>query len=150
MNEDTFFAVTDEDPLGPGKAGLYAYNNGADGGYSSSYCWASNIRVAYVDEDNDGVPDDTDNCEEVHNPGQADWNDNGVGDACGDPPPSDTGEPDTGGPGTGDDTGLPGGIKGNIELENLGCGCTTSGGSTRGLLAMPLLCLGLLFGRRRR
>lgn len=34
------------------------------------------------DMDEDGVPDGVDNCAEVPNPGQADFNSNGVGDAC--------------------------------------------------------------------
>jgi hypothetical protein len=34
------------------------------------------------DADNDGVPDSSDNCSGVYNPGQADWNANGKGDAC--------------------------------------------------------------------
>lgn len=34
------------------------------------------------DDDQDGVCDDADNCPSVPNPGQADCNDNGSGDAC--------------------------------------------------------------------
>ncbi len=34
------------------------------------------------DADGDGVPDLTDNCPSVANPGQADWNFDGLGDAC--------------------------------------------------------------------
>lgn len=148
LNDDTFFAVEDPDPLGAGKVGLYAYDSGDDRGQSSSYCWFTSIEVSYVDEDDDGVADDEDNCEEVSNPGQADWNDNGVGDACGDPPPQDTGEPqggDTGGP---DDTDLPPGvIGGNVELEVIGCGCT----STPKRSAVPFAALlGLVALSRRR
>jgi hypothetical protein len=36
------------------------------------------------DQDNDGVPDSSDNCPSVYNPSQADWNANGTGDACDD------------------------------------------------------------------
>ena len=34
------------------------------------------------DLDDDGVPDACDNCPQTWNPGQEDWNGNGVGDAC--------------------------------------------------------------------
>src|SRR6185369_12965780 len=34
-----------------------------------------------VDQDNDGIPDDADNCPDVANPGQEDGNGDGVGDA---------------------------------------------------------------------
>ena len=151
LNGDTFFAVEDPDPLGPGMAGLYAYNSGDDSGRSSSYCWFTSIEVNYVDEDDDGVPDDTDNCEEVSNPGQADWNDNGVGDACGDPPPDDdTGTPqtgDTGNSGGGGDTDVPGSLGGNIDLEVVGCGCSSAPRSS-GLPFAALL--GLVVTLRRR
>jgi Thrombospondin type 3 repeat len=40
---------------------------------------------AVVDTDADGVPDAVDNCVAVANPGQADYDANGAGDAC-DPP----------------------------------------------------------------
>ena len=39
------------------------------------------------DSDGDGVFDDVDNCPLTANPDQADWNNNGVGDVCGDPKP---------------------------------------------------------------
>ncbi|MBN2208217.1 MAG: thrombospondin type 3 repeat-containing protein [Candidatus Coatesbacteria bacterium] len=34
------------------------------------------------DSDNDGIPDDEDNCPNVYNHGQEDWDDDGEGDAC--------------------------------------------------------------------
>jgi len=154
LNGDTFFAVEDADPLGAGKGGMYAYNSGEDGGNQSSYCWINSIDVSYVDEDDDGVPDDSDNCEDVANPNQADWNENGIGDACGDAEPQDTGEPtDTAQPDTGpSDTDLPGGSTGNIELEAMSCGCASQPGSAQGRsrLGALLLLFGLTVRRRRR
>jgi hypothetical protein len=35
-----------------------------------------------IDSDDDGVPDESDNCPETANPGQEDTNSNGIGDAC--------------------------------------------------------------------
>lgn len=152
LNGDTFFAVEDDNPLPAGQAGMYAYNSGEDGGNSSSYCWVSSIEVSYVDEDDDGIPDDTDNCENVSNPGQADWNDNGIGDACGDPEPEDTDEPvDTSVPDTGTGgTGVPPGLTGNIELEAMSCGCSSSSSrsGSRASWGGLVVLLGLVLRRR--
>ena len=41
----------------------------------------------FFDSDGDGVSDNLDNCPLTANPDQADWNNNGVGDVCGDPQP---------------------------------------------------------------
>jgi hypothetical protein len=41
-----------------------------------------NITVKDTDRDGDGVPDSSDNCQDVSNPNQADANNNGIGDAC--------------------------------------------------------------------
>jgi len=149
LNDDTFFVVEDPNPLGAGQTGLYAYNSGDDGGYNTTYCWFSEIRTSYVDEDDDGVADDTDNCEEIANPDQADWNDNGIGDACGDERPEDTGgdtsTPDTSDPG---DTDIPGGLRGDIELEAASCGCSSSKQPT-GLAGLAVMLTGLILSRRR-
>ena len=42
-----------------------------------------------VDTDDDGIPDDVDNCPTVPNPDQADTDGDGIGDACDDTPPPD-------------------------------------------------------------
>ena len=43
--------------------------------------------VCDTDDDGDGVEDSEDNCPLTANPDQADWNNNGTGDVCGDPKP---------------------------------------------------------------
>ena len=43
---------------------------------------SATLTASPLDSDNDGVPDSTDNCPLVFNPGQADTNNDGVGDAC--------------------------------------------------------------------
>ncbi|MBL9120061.1 MAG: hypothetical protein JNL80_09130 [Phycisphaerae bacterium] len=40
------------------------------------------VVIVDTDSDDDGVPDDIDNCDEAANPGQADCNGDGTGDAC--------------------------------------------------------------------
>ena len=40
-----------------------------------------------TDDDGDGVVDSDDNCPLISNADQADWNNNGIGDVCGDPKP---------------------------------------------------------------
>ena len=103
-----------------------------------------------IDEDDDGVIDDEDNCEEDANPDQADDDGDGTGDAC---------DPDFGDD-TGGDSGDTGGDSGdtnsrdtddsdsdafaNESLTGAKCGCDASGG----FAAWPLLAL--LFLRTRR
>ena len=40
------------------------------------------VPVCLPDQDSDGIPNSEDNCPAVFNPGQADFNANGIGDAC--------------------------------------------------------------------
>jgi len=53
------------------------------------------------DNDEDGIPDNQDNCPDVYNPSQADEDQDGIGDAC-DPDSGNQG-PEDGGPDDGDD-----------------------------------------------
>ena len=48
---------------------------------------ASGCADSQKDTDGDGVFDDVDNCPLIANSDQEDWNNNGVGDVCGDPKP---------------------------------------------------------------
>ena len=131
----------DTEPLGAGQSGFHAYNCGGN----SSPCEGVAIYVGYVDEDEDGVADDEDNCEFEANEDQEDSDGDGEGDACDDDwDPEDTGEPtssDTGGPGTGT------GDDDSTKLDAVSpCGCAGTGGPV-----MPLawLGMGLLLWRRR-
>ena len=80
----------DTNPLGAGQAGFYTYQAGQigyeDGGWDDdtpySYACFNSIDVEYVDEDDDDVADDEDNCESVANADQADADSDGIGDAC--------------------------------------------------------------------
>jgi photosystem II stability/assembly factor-like uncharacterized protein len=48
---------------------------------------ANGCSASQKDTDGDGIFDDIDNCPLIANSDQADWNNNGVGDVCGDPKP---------------------------------------------------------------
>ena len=112
------YTDTDTEPLGPGRAGLYAYDTGWDG---QTYAGATDIEVVWFDDDDDGVADDLDNCETVENPEQEDTDGDGVGDAC------DDGS---------DDTGAADGV----QLSD-GCGC--NGAPLAPAMLLPLFALAL-------
>lgn len=133
--------------------GFYGYNqgqysgNGQDDGTSSYYYDAV---LYFQDDDNDSVPDDTDNCEKVANADQADLDNDGIGSACDDAEDVDTGGDTDTGTDTGD-TGNGGGGGGNgddgIGLTAPGdCGCS----STTPAAGAALLALAALASTRRR
>lgn len=148
--------VIDPDLPG-GRAGVYAYDNGVDSPGAPSDVgspgFVSDVRAFAYDDDGDGVPDDEDVCEKVSDPGQADRDRDGLGDAC-DPSPDDGAGEDSG------DTFDSGGLDTAVvtsarpvpprrgeEVLVAGCGCA-SGGTGVGLSVIGLLAL--VAGRRRR
>lgn len=146
MNGEKLFEVKDDNPIGPGLAGMYAYNNGYQGGGEAAV--VLNIAVRFLDDDEDGVADDLDNCEFEPNADQADQDGNGLGDACDPDYPIDTGGPiDTGDPVT-DDTGGNSIIAPGGDITLIGqCGCTSGGVPSKSWGYLGLL--GALFFRRR-
>jgi hypothetical protein len=77
--------VDDPAPLPAGQAGVFGY----DVGYGGQYDWFDGeagffrlITASLLDVDDDGIADDTDNCERVGNPGQEDADGDGKGDPC--------------------------------------------------------------------
>lgn len=143
-NDQEVIEVTDEDPLPAGKSGLYAYNNGYNDQRRETV-WYESIRVSYWDEDDDGIADDEDNCENDANGDQSDTDGDGIGDVCD--------ESSGGGGGDDDDTGNPpGGDDGTPEDGVTGagsCGCTTGLAATSSFWWL-LLPSALLWFRSRR
>lgn len=101
---DWVLSAVDPDPLPAGHAGFYAYENGADS--TAGGVFFGPVQVWQFDDDSDGVPDDTDNCETISNADQADADGDGIGDVCERGGGADTGAADTGAHGSGaQDTG---------------------------------------------
>lgn len=137
--------------------GFYAFNEGLydeSGESDGDTVYFRSPVLSWMDEDDDEVVDDEDNCETVRNPDQADADDDGLGTAC----DEDEAVPDTGGEDTGtDDTGGGGGGKGGGQQDDGdgvsitqkgGCGCDAGAGpALPGVLALGVL---LAAGRRRR
>src|SRR5690606_14700331 len=61
--------AVDATPRPPGSVGVWAYDCGADGDPPDlgDTCVVHEVRVFAFDEDDDGVPDDRDNCEAIPN-----------------------------------------------------------------------------------
>lgn len=134
LDGDEVLKVEDDDPLPPGQAGLYAYNSGY--GEGGAYSGSTEIEVFWLDRDDDGVPNDIDNCIDDANEDQADLDDDGIGSACDDdePEPPDTDPQDSTPP---DDAPPP------LEAS---CGCTAATPASGAALAA---LLGLMLLRRR-
>ena len=152
-----FDAFVDE-PIGRGTVGMYAYDSGGVWG-GSTWTWFGGMEVFQYDEDDDGVVDDDDNCEFVYNPGQVDYDGDGLGTACDDDAPAD-GDADADADG-GTDTGLSGGLdtgadealerdtEGGLidniysegKLSSCGCAAGPRGAPAGFLLLAPLILL---------
>lgn len=137
--------VSDPEPLPAGISGFYAYNNGYYDNERRSVLFDS-IDVSFWDEDDDGVADDIDNCEEDANADQADSDGNGIGDACDATDPGPGPGDDEGTDDVGDDDVLPGNPDEDITGSRA-CGCSAGAGVT-GFWAF--LLPGLLAWRSRR
>jgi len=142
------FELEDLEPLPGGRAGMYAYDAGHDGGFGSTEAGYNFFGLWWLDGDDDGVIDDDDNCEFDPNPDQEDVDDDGLGDACDpvDDRPQDTGDPDTGDPTDPGDPSDPG-LGTPVVVGEPACGCASS--PSLGWLG-GLMGLGVLLGLRRR
>ena len=126
-------SYTDSSPLAAGQYGIYAYDSGFAEWDADTNAYFDDVGAYFVDEDNDQVADDLDNCESIYNPDQTDRNENGIGDECDSDSDTDTdtdsdSDTDTDTDSDGDlDTGTP-----NDTSENVG-GVGGGGGAEEGI-----------------
>lgn len=126
--------------------GFFAFNQGLyedNGQYDGTATWFRAPTLSAYDDDDDGVADDTDNCEKVANADQADADGDGIGSACDTDEPTDTGNGNGNGGGDGDGDGKGDGAGLSAPGE---CGCNQSA-PAGGLLALGLAAFAV---RRRR
>ena len=156
LNTEDVLSFSDPSPLPAGQWGFYAYNSGWSEWESDSNAYFDDIGVYYVDEDDDGVADDIDNCETHANPEQEDLNENGIGDDCEEDGDADTdsdsdSDADTDSDSDSDADSTPGGGNEGIQEGITGagkCACNTPAS----LVTVPWMFGGLaaLLGIRRR
>jgi hypothetical protein len=128
--------------------GFFGYNQGLydeRGQYDQTSTWFRTPVLSFMDDDGDGVADDTDNCEQVANADQADADGDGIGTACDDDEGADTGGGNGNGNGGGNGDG--GGPNGQGLTAPGECGCA-SGTPAAGGLVLGLASIAVM--RRRR
>ena len=118
-------------PLPAGQSGLYAYD--------CSGCLASSVEAVWIDEEDDGVPDDLDNCPDDVNPDQEDFDGDGEGDACDETPRQDSGRIEESGPDSDVDQPTDTGEEPVVLEPDCGCASGPAGGAVLALLAATSL-----------
>ncbi len=94
--------VDDPAPLGPGRAGVWAYDVGDDAAFADT-AFIEDIAHYAFDRDDDGVIDDDDGCPAIADASQADNDGDGVGNLCDNcPAVANPGQIDGDGDGLGD------------------------------------------------
>ncbi|HEY6142187.1 MAG TPA: gliding motility-associated C-terminal domain-containing protein [Flavobacterium sp.] len=79
---DTTTGIISGTPITASPTAIYTVTASNGGGSSSINIIITVNEPLNTDNDNDGVPDNKDNCLVIYNPDQVDANNNGIGDAC--------------------------------------------------------------------
>ncbi len=131
---DEMVTATDSGARRSGSTGFYAYDAGGLRESGETRVLFGAIEVLKMDEDEDGVADDDDNCEEDANSDQADADSDGIGDVCDDSSGGEGGGGEGGGEGGTDSGGGSGGEGGTDSGGGNGGGegGTDTGGGNGG------------------